>query len=111
MSDAPWLRSSGDAVDVLVYATPRASRSRVVGTHDGRLKVQLAAPPVDGAANDELVACFARLLGVPRAAVTLARGNTSRTKTLRIVGLTPTDVLHRIDLADNDADHARGAES
>lgn len=82
-----WLRDlpSGVAVEVLVQ--PRASRTKIVGEHDGRLKVQLAAPPVDGEANAALVAFFADLLGLPKRAVEVASGATGRRKTLRIEGV------------------------
>jgi hypothetical protein len=71
---------------VNVHVTPRASKSAVVGVHNGRLKVALAAPPVDGAANQALIALFAALLHVKKRDVTLARGETSRLKTLSIKG-------------------------
>ena len=66
----------GCELDVLV--APRAARSQVVGLHDGRLKIQLAAPPVDGAANAALCALLADVLEVPKSAVTIARGQTGK---------------------------------
>ena len=69
-----------------MHVVPRASRSAVVGVHDGCLKVTLDAPPVDGAANAALIALVAKLLGRPRRDVTLVRGQTSRRKTLAIAG-------------------------
>jgi uncharacterized protein (TIGR00251 family) len=65
---------------------PRASRTRVVGEHDGRLKLQLAAPPVDGEANAALVAFLAGALGVRKGDVVIARGDTGRRKTVRVAG-------------------------
>lgn len=78
------------ALEVLVQ--PRASRTRVVGVHDGRLKVQLAAPPVDGEANAALVAFLAGALGVRKADVTITRGETGRRKTVRVAGTTAAQV-------------------
>ena len=75
-----------------VHVVPRASRSAVVGEHDGCLKVALDAPPVDGAANDALVRLFAKLLGVARGKVTLVRGQASRRKTLAIAGVHARDI-------------------
>lgn len=75
-----------------VHVVPRASRSAVVGLHDGSLKVALDAPPVDGAANEALVKLLAKLLGVPRRAVTLVRGHSSRKKTLSVEGVCAADV-------------------
>jgi uncharacterized protein (TIGR00251 family) len=79
----------GDALlEVLVQ--PRASRTRVVGEHDGRLKIQLAAPPVEGEANAALVAFLAERLSVRRQDVVIVRGDTGRRKTVRLVGVRAT---------------------
>lgn len=75
-----------DCVHVDVHVTPRASRSGVTGVHGGRLKVQLDAPPVDGAANEALIVLFSKLLKVRKRDVTLVRGDSSRLKTLAIAG-------------------------
>lgn len=88
------VRTVGDAVEIDVQVVPRASRSRVVGLQADRLKVQLAAPPVDGAANEELESLLARALSVPRRAIELVRGGTSKRKTLRVAGVT-ADVVRR----------------
>jgi len=74
-------------VELLVLVQPRASRSRVVGEHGGYLKVQLAAPPVDGAANAALLELLADLLGVPRRQVSLVSGESSRRKRVRAAGV------------------------
>jgi len=78
---------------------PRASQSRIVGPHDGRLKIQLAAPPVDGAANAALVELLARTLELPRAAVEIVRGATGKRKTLRLAGLGAAALRLRLGLA------------
>jgi uncharacterized protein len=82
-----WLREEGGALALELIIQPRASRTRVVGEHDGRLKVQLAAPPVDGEANAALVEFLAAALGVRKADVTLRRGEAGRRKTVRVVGV------------------------
>lgn len=69
---------------ISVRVIPRASRSEVVGMIDGILRVRIAAPPVDGAANAELIATLARHFGVRRSAVTIASGERSKNKTVRI---------------------------
>jgi hypothetical protein len=76
----------GAVLELLVQ--PRSSRSRVVGEHDGRLKIQLAAPPVEGEANAALVAFLADALRVKRADVALLAGETGRRKRVRIAGVT-----------------------
>jgi uncharacterized protein (TIGR00251 family) len=84
---APWLREEAGAVTLELLIQPRASRTRVVGEHDGRLKVQLAAPPVDGEANAALVEFLARALSVRKGDVEVLRGETGRRKTVRVAGV------------------------
>jgi uncharacterized protein (TIGR00251 family) len=83
-------------VSVRIYVAPRASANRIVGTHNGSLKVALTAPPVDGAANKALVEFMAKELGVPRRAVTIVSGTSSRNKTLRVIGVTVERVLGQL---------------
>ena len=78
----------GASIRVHVHVQPRASRSEVVGTHGAALKVRLLAPPVDGAANDALVALLAQELGVPRRDVRIVQGATSRAMVVEIDGTT-----------------------
>jgi uncharacterized protein (TIGR00251 family) len=88
----PKISVQGERVIVEVHVVPRAKRSAVIGLHDGRLKVALCAPPVDGEANRALLAFFADALGQPRRAVELVRGEKSRQKTLAIAGVSPAQV-------------------
>ena len=67
---------------------PRASRSEIAGEFDGALRVRLAAPPVEGAANRELIRVLAKELKVPPAAVDIVAGSTSKSKTVRICNVT-----------------------
>lgn len=81
----PCLAARGAAGALLAVAVvPNAKRTGADGLHDGALRVRLAAPPVDGKANDALVAWVAAELGLPRRAVRLARGPASRRKQLEI---------------------------
>jgi hypothetical protein len=73
-----------------VRVVPRASRSEIVGEHDGALRVRLAAPPVEGAANDELVRLLARSLAVSRSAIEIRSGQTAKLKVIRVTGVTPS---------------------
>lgn len=99
MTDAVWMNVRQDAIDVAVLVVPRASRSRVVGVHDGMLRIQLAAPPVDGAANEALLKLIAELVGTPMSSVALARGQSSRRKTVRITGADAATVQRTLEVA------------
>jgi len=91
-----WIRISPGAVSVDVLARPGASRSAVV-RHDPRgMVIALAAPPEKGKANAELVGLLARLIDVPRAAVTIVRGESARHKTVRISSGDPNALAMRI---------------
>ena len=80
-----------------VRVQPRASVSEVIGVHGDALKVRIAAPPTDGAANAALVDFFSRLFRVPRRDVRIVAGETSRSKVLEIDGIAARVVQ---DLAD-----------
>ena len=71
-------------LQLTLHVQPGASHTEVSGTHGDALKVRLAAPPVDGKANAELLRFLAEVFGVPRRNVTLVRGETSRAKVVRI---------------------------
>ncbi|GAA5172435.1 DUF167 domain-containing protein [Viridibacterium curvum] len=82
MVDAPpWLRRASDGgVTLTIHAQPGAKRTEVVGLHGEALKIRLAAPPVDGKANAVLTGFLAECLGVPRVAVRILSGESSRHK-------------------------------
>lgn len=73
-------------IDILVQ--PRASRAKIGPRHDGRIKVAVTAPPVDGEANAAVIELIARALGVARSSVEVIAGHGSRRKTLRIANAT-----------------------
>lgn len=75
-----------DAIVFTVRVVPRASRSEIVGEHDEALKIRLAAAPVDGAANEELIKTLARFFEVPKSAIEIVQGATSKTKQIRVSG-------------------------
>lgn len=85
-------------VRIRLHVQPRASRTEAAGLHGGALKVRLAAPPVDGAANEALLRWLADELGVPRSAVTLTAGMSSRAKTAEVAGAGVADVRARLGL-------------
>ncbi len=87
------IQSTADGVTIAVRVLPRASKSGLAGTRGDALLVRLAAPPVDGAANDELVKVLAAVLRVPRRAVSIVGGERSRTKRVHVTGIDRATVL------------------
>jgi uncharacterized protein (TIGR00251 family) len=88
-----WLIPSNGGVDLLLHCQPGAKVSRVVGEHDGRLKLALNAPAIENRANDVLVAWLADRLSVPRRQVELVSGQTNRKKRVRLAGVTAQAVV------------------
>lgn len=78
-----------------VYCQPGAKQTQVCGRHDGRIKIQLKAPPVEGAANKALIDFLAKQLKVPKAAIRIESGELSRLKRVNVEGINPDD-LERI---------------
>jgi len=78
------LERRGDRLWLAVSVVPNAKRTGADGLHDGALRVRLAAPPVDGKANEALLAWLAAELGVPRRRLELARGQAARRKWLAL---------------------------
>jgi uncharacterized protein (TIGR00251 family) len=76
------------SVTFQVYVVPRASRSEIAGEHNGALRVRLAAPPVDGAANRELIAVLAKALHVSRSSVEITAGHAAKIKRVTVSGCT-----------------------
>jgi uncharacterized protein len=85
-------------VRLTLHVQPRASRTGLAGLHGDAIKVRLAAPPVGGAANAELVRFLAELLGVARSAVEIVSGETGRRKVVRIDGVGVADAGARLGL-------------
>ena len=92
------IRAVPDGVEIAVRVQPRASRSEIVGVHDDALKVRVKAPPVEGAANDELTKLLAKKLRVPRSSVEVVRGHTSRSKRVRVTGIGVEEAEGRLPL-------------
>jgi len=86
------IEQTADGVRLWVKAVPRASRSEVAGIHGNVVRIRLAAPPVDGAANEQLVRFLADALSVQRSAVHVVSGQASRSKVILINGVTMEQV-------------------
>lgn len=99
MSDAAtpaWLRHRGAELVVEVLVQPRASRAKIGPVHGDRLKVAVTSPPVDGEANAAVIEVMARALELPRSALEIAGGASSRRKSIRVHGLSPAQVQERL---------------
>ena len=94
--DSPWMRVSIDEVVIEVTARPGASHRGVIGITGDRLVIGVNSRPEKGKANDELIEYLAREMRVPRSALLIVRGETSRRKTIRIVTHEPTKVSSRL---------------
>ncbi len=99
---ARWIIAANEqGVTIALQVIPRARRSEVTGLHGDALKVRLAAPPVEGAANEALIAFLADRLGIRKRDVTLVSGERSRHKLVRIEGVSAATV--EASLAPNSA--------
>jgi len=79
-------------VTFAVRVVPRAKKNEIVGVHGDALRIRLTAPPVEGRANEALIAFLAQRLGVRKSQVEIMAGATSRRKMIRVIGLWPQEV-------------------
>ena len=91
------IRESSGAVTFAVKVHPRAKKNAVTGELGDALKVALTAPPVEGKANEACIEFFANLLEVPRSSVSIAAGQSSRNKVIRVVGLSAAEIEKRLN--------------
>jgi uncharacterized protein (TIGR00251 family) len=81
-----------------VRVVPRSSKSLIDGVADGSLRVRLAAPPVDGAANAALIELLARYFGIPKSRISILSGQRAKQKRLLLRGVDPSQVRERLEL-------------
>ena len=93
-----WCRVGAGRGTLTLHIQPGAKTSEVAGPHGDALKIRLAAPPVDGKANAALVEFVANRLCLPKSAVTLKSGQTSRRKVLEVCGAAEAEVLQRLGI-------------
>jgi len=98
VSAAPWFRAAGGGFTIDVHVQPGAARTAAAGLHGERIKLRLAARPVEGAANAALIVFVAERLGVSKRSVTIASGEHARTKRVAIsdCAYEATEVLRRL---------------
>jgi uncharacterized protein (TIGR00251 family) len=90
------IREMPQAIAFEVKIHPRAKRNAITGEVGDALKISLSAPPVDGKANAACIEFFAKLLRVPRSSVTIASGESSRNKVIRVAGLSEDELRRRL---------------
>lgn len=90
------IRDTPDGATFQVKVQPRAKKNAVAGEVGEALKLALTAPPIEGRANQACVAFLAELLNVPRSSVTIAAGQSSRNKVIRVAGLSAAQVEERL---------------
>lgn len=92
---ADWYRRNADVLTLTLHVQPGAKRSEIAGLHGEALKIRLAAPPVEGRANEALLKFIAQLFDVPLRQVELRQGGQSRHKVVAITGskIEPEDLL------------------
>jgi uncharacterized protein (TIGR00251 family) len=90
------IRDTPDGATFQVRVQPRAKKNAVAGEVGEALKLALTAPPIEGRANQACIAFLAELLNVPRSSVTIAAGQSSRNKVIRVVGLSAAQVENRL---------------
>ena len=97
-----WFRSEVNSVTLTLHIQPGAKRSEVMGLHGEALKIRLAAPPIDGRANDALLRFVADSFDVPLRQVELLRGGQSRHKMVKVTGskVNPESLLPKVDQAE-----------
>ncbi len=90
------INESGGGVTFAVRVHPRAKRNGITGELGDALKISLTSPPVEGRANEACIEFFAKLLKVPRSSITIASGQSSRNKVIRVAGVSREYVLDRL---------------
>jgi uncharacterized protein (TIGR00251 family) len=90
------IQNSSAGVTFAVKVHARAKKNAITGEVGDALKVALTAPPVDGKANAACIEFFAKLLNVPRSSITIASGHSSRSKVIRVSGVTAQEVRDRL---------------
>lgn len=81
---------------VTIRAKPRSAKSRILGFREGALEIAIAAPPVDGAANTELIRTLSKALGVGRSSLTIASGKGGKTKIVAVEGITEDELRAKL---------------
>lgn len=94
-----WISAKNSFVQIEVVVVPNSGRNQVVGEHNGRLKVKVQSPPVEGAANKLLIEFFSKILKTPKKNIQIVRGESSRQKTVAVAGIELDQAKERLQIA------------
>jgi uncharacterized protein (TIGR00251 family) len=92
----PYLRETSDGTFISIKLQPRASKNLIGPIHGNEIKISITAPPVDSAANDQLIKFLAEILQCSRSLIQIARGHTSRHKLIFVSGLSETQIAQKL---------------
>ncbi len=94
--DEPWAHEAGTDILMDVLVVPKASRTRIVGIHDERLRIQISAAPSDNQANEALIKFLAKALDISKSRVEIVSGATARRKTVRVHAMRQMQVVLKL---------------
>ena len=97
MTQSTFTHDTPDGCTLSVRIHPGARKNAITGTHDSSLKISLTTPPIEGRANEALIAYLSDKLHLPKSRIAILSGETSRTKTLRIIGKSAAEVQAALD--------------
>jgi len=100
-----YLRPHKEGCSLDLYVVPRASKSKLVGEHDGHLKIQISAPPVDGAANKEICVFLASTFSISKSQIKIIRGKRGKRKTVEIINTSAQDILPYLPESTSSTNH------
>jgi uncharacterized protein len=91
-------RQKEEGVEISLYIQPGASKSEITGVHNDQLKIKIKAPPVDGKANEAVVAFLSEILGIPKRQIELYKGEKSREKKVFVRGISIEDIRMKLKI-------------
>ena len=91
-----WMNETSNGIELKIRAVPRASKNEIQGVHDHALKIRLTTPPIDGKANQALIKFLSKTLHISKSQVQLVRGEISRHKTVRVLGLSTEYISEKL---------------
>lgn len=93
-----FVSEESDGLQVKLFIQPNASKSEIIGVHDGRLKVKICSPPVDNAANKECIKFLSRFFRLSKSGVKMIKGEKSRQKLFQLSGISREELFEKLDL-------------